>query len=122
MVLTRGQAEKLRQYDWPGNVRELKNVIERAVILSPGNVLRLDVSMPDVDLHLDEPSVSAQAGDIFLSEKEMRDFQKKNLVTALKQTNWRVSGPDGAAALLGVKSTTLADRIRTYGIRKPVRR
>ena len=122
MVLTRGQAEKLRQYDWPGNVRELKNVIERAVILSPGNVLRLDVSMPDVDLHLDEPSVSAQAGDIFLSEKEMRDFQKKNLVTALKQTNWRVSGPDGAAALLGVKPTTLADRIRTYGIRKPVRR
>ncbi len=122
MVLTRGQAEKLRQYDWPGNVRELKNVIERAVILSPGNVLRLDVSMPDVDLHLDEPSVSAQAADIFLSEKEMRDFQKKNLVTALKQTNWRVSGPDGAAALLGVKPTTLADRIRTYGIRKPVRR
>ena len=122
MVLTRGQAEKLRQYDWPGNVRELKNVIERAVILSPGNVLRLDVSMPDVDLHLDEPSVSAQAGDIFLSEKEMRDFQKKNLVTALKQTNWRVSGADGAAALLGVKPTTLADRIRTYGIRKPVRR
>ncbi len=122
MVLTRGQAEKLRQYDWPGNVRELKNVIERAVILSPGNVLRLDVSMPDVDLHLDEPSVAAQAGDIFLSEKEMRDFQKKNLVTALKQTNWRVSGPDGAAALLGVKPTTLADRIRTYGIRKPVRR
>ena len=122
MVLTRGQAEKLRQYDWPGNVRELKNVIERAVILSPGNVLRLDVSMPDVNLHLDEPSVVAQAEETILSEKEMRDFQKKNLVIALKQTNWRVSGPDGAAALLGVKSTTLADRIRTYGIKKPVRR
>ncbi len=122
MVLTRGQAEKLRQYDWPGNVRELKNVIERAVILSPGNVLRLDVSMPDVNLQLDEPSVAAQAEETILSEKEMRDFQKKNLVIALKQTNWRVSGPDGAAALLGVKSTTLADRIRTYGIKKPVRR
>ncbi len=121
MVLTRGQADRLRQYDWPGNVRELKNVIERAVILSPGNVLRLDVSMPDVDLRLDEPSVSAQAEETILSEKDMRDFQKKNLVTALKQTNWRVSGPDGAAALLGVKPTTLADRIRTYGIRKPVR-
>ncbi len=122
MVLTRGQAEKLRQYDWPGNVRELKNVIDRAVILSPGNVLRLDVSMPDVNLHLDEPSVVAQAEETILSEKEMRDFQKKNLVIALKQTNWRVSGPDGAAALLGVKSTTLADRIRTYGIKKPGRR
>jgi PAS domain S-box-containing protein len=121
MVLTRGQADRLRQYDWPGNVRELKNIIERAVILSPGNVLRLDVSMPDVDLRLDEPSVSVQAEETILSEKDMRDFQKKNLVTALKQTNWRVSGPDGAAALLGVKPTTLADRIRTYGIRKPVR-
>ncbi len=122
MVLTRSQAETLRQYDWPGNVRELKNVIERAVILSPGNVLRLDVSMPDVDLHLGEPSVSVQAWTTILSEKEMRDFQKKNLVIALKQTNWRVSGPDGAAALLGVKPTTLADRVRTYGIKKPVRR
>ncbi len=122
MVLTRSQAETLRQYDWPGNVRELKNVIERAVILSPGNVLRLDVSMPEVDLHLGERSTSAQAGTTILSEKEMRDFQKKNLVIALKKTNWRVSGPDGAAVLLGVKPTTLADRVRTYGIKKPVRR
>ncbi|MEE8426922.1 MAG: sigma 54-interacting transcriptional regulator, partial [Woeseiaceae bacterium] len=122
MILTRGQAEKLRRYDWPGNVRELKNVIERAVILSPGSVLRLDVSMPDVDVRPDGTSVSVQVGDIILSEKEMRDFQKKNLVQALKQTKWRVSGADGAAALLGVKPTTLADRIRTYGIRKPVRR
>ncbi|MCH7835185.1 MAG: sigma 54-interacting transcriptional regulator, partial [Proteobacteria bacterium] len=122
MILTRGQAEKLRRYDWPGNVRELKNIIERAVILSPGNVLRLDVSMPDVTVRADGTSVSVQAGETILSEKEMRDFQKKNLVQALKQTNWRVSGADGAAVLLGVKPTTLADRIRTYGIRKPVRR
>jgi PAS domain S-box-containing protein len=122
MVLTRSQAETLRQYDWPGNVRELKNVIERAVILSPGNVLRLDVSMPDVDMRLGVRSTSAQAGTTILSEKEMRDFQKKNLVIALKKTNWRVSGPDGAAVLLGVKPTTLADRVRTYGIKKPVRR
>lgn len=122
MILTRGQAEKLRRYDWPGNVRELKNVIERAVILSPGNVLRLDVSMPDVTVRPDGTSVSVQAGETIISEKEMRDFQKKNLVQALKQTNWRVSGADGAAVLLGVKPTTLADRIRTYGIRKPVRR
>jgi transcriptional regulator with GAF, ATPase, and Fis domain len=49
----------------------------------------------------------------------MREFQKKNLVAALEQANWKVSGPGGAADLLGVKSTTLTDRIRMFGIRKP---
>ncbi len=52
----------------------------------------------------------------------MRDFQRNNVIAALKQSNWRVSGPGGAADLLGVKPTTLADRIRTYGIRRPPRR
>ena len=49
----------------------------------------------------------------------MREFQKNNLITALELADWRVSGPGGAADLLGVKPTTLADRIKTYGIRKP---
>jgi transcriptional regulator with GAF, ATPase, and Fis domain len=49
----------------------------------------------------------------------MRDFQRKNLLEALKQTNWRVSGPNGAAEVLGVRPTTLADRIRTFGLKKP---
>jgi PAS domain S-box-containing protein len=122
LALTRGQANKLRRYDWPGNVRELKNVIERAVILSRGNVLRLEASLP-AEAGAGTP-LPVQANDdaTFLTEKEMRDFQKNNLVAALKQTNWRVSGPDGAAELLGVKPTTLADRIRTLGIRKPQRR
>jgi transcriptional regulator with GAF, ATPase, and Fis domain len=61
-----------------------------------------------------------QSGEI-LTEKEMREFQKKNLLEALKQTSWRVSGPNGAAELLGVRPTTLADRIRTFGLRKPSR-
>ena len=87
MTLTRGQANRLRRYDWPGNVRELKNVIERAVILSTGNVLRLDLSMPNLN------ASSAAAGDILspeparvLTEKEMRDLQRSNIVAALKQT------------------------------------
>ena len=49
----------------------------------------------------------------------MREYQKQNIVAALKEAAWRVSGPDGAAELLGVKPTTLADRIRTYGIKRP---
>ena len=119
MTLTQSQAEKLRRYDWPGNVRELKNVIERAVILSPGNVLRLDKSMPDPRPDEDVRDVSKQAADSVLSEDEMREFQKRNIIAALKQSNWRVSGAGGAAEILGVKPTTLADRIRTYGIQKP---
>ncbi|MDH3351230.1 MAG: sigma 54-interacting transcriptional regulator [Gammaproteobacteria bacterium] len=122
MTLTRAQATRLHNYHWPGNVRELKNVIERAVILSPGNVLRLDLSMP----HTEEPTTvstsdGAKQDDHFLTEKEMRELQKRNLIAALQQANWRVSGPDGAAELLGVKPTTLADRIRSFGLKRPAR-
>ena len=122
MTLTRGQANKLRRYKWPGNVRELKNVIERAVILSPGNVLRLEASLPEAVLDDAAPDDDGAPEPSFLTEAEMREFQKKNLVAALKESDWRVSGPGGAAELLGMKPTTLADRIRTWGIRKPSRR
>jgi len=119
MTLTRGQANKLRDYDWPGNVRELKNVIERAVILSPGNVLRLDASLPEVTADAPGTAGETPPDPGFLTEQEMREFHKKNTIAALEQANWRVSGPGGAADLLGIKPTTLADRIRVLGIRKP---
>lgn len=122
LVLTRTQAANLRTYEWPGNVRELKNVIERAVILSPGKVLRLDLSMPGLKFESDEIAETAARNNEVLTEKDMREFQRNNIVKALEQSNWKVSGSGGAAELLGVKSTTLADRIRTYKIRKPVRR
>lgn len=119
--LTKSQAEILRRYDWPGNIRELKNVIERAVILSPGNVLRLDKSMPDLKNEPEDvPAAPRQDGEV-LTEEEIRDLQRRNIVTALKQTGWRVSGAGGAAELLAVKPTTLADRIRAFGIEKPAR-
>jgi PAS domain S-box-containing protein len=122
MTLTRAQANYLHEYAWPGNVRELKNVIERAVILSPGNVLRLDLSMPNIAAAqvVAAPRKPQQGGRI-LTEKEMRERQKQNVIAALKQTNWRVSGRDGAAELLGIRPTTLADRIRAFGIKKPAR-
>ncbi len=122
MTLTRAHANMLREYEWPGNVRELKNVIERAVILSPGKVLRLDLSMSGVSaVAASWPAQNAQTRGHILTEKEMREYQKQNLATALKETNWRVSGPDGAAELLGVRPTTLADRIRTFGLKRPSR-
>ena len=119
--LTRSQVEAIREYDWPGNVRELKNVIERAVILSQGHVLRLDLSLPDKGAKAEGSGHSRgePAADHVLTEREMRALQKKNLVAALKQADWRVSGKGGAAELLGVRPTTLSDRIRSFGIKRP---
>jgi PAS domain S-box-containing protein len=122
LTLTRAQTANLRAYNWPGNVRELKNVIERAVILSTGKVLRLDLSMPGLVVDIDQVVDVAAENDEVLSEKEMRDFQKNNVIKALKQTNWKVSGVGGAAELLGIRPTTLADRVRTLNIKKSVRR
>lgn len=117
MQLTRSQAEMLLRYNWPGNVRELKNVIERAVILSPGKALRLDLSMSNPGADVPGSAVNDNADQV-LTEAEMREFQKNNLIAALRQADWKVSGHGGAAELLGVKPTTLADRIRTFGVKK----
>ena len=123
MTLTRNQADQIREYDWPGNVRELKNVIERAVILSKGNVLRLDLSMAGPDPMASDIVVGSSVpgdGEVF-TEVEMKSLQKKNMITALQQADWKVSGKAGAAELLGIKSTTLIDRMKSFGIKKPVR-
>ena len=123
LAFTRTQAEAMQHYDWPGNIRELKNVIERAVILSHGNALRIDLgsSMENAG-RLSPRETPDEGGSRILTEKEMRQLQKQNLVNALKKTGWRVSGKQGAAELLGVRPTTLADRIKSFGIRKPRRR
>jgi transcriptional regulator with GAF, ATPase, and Fis domain len=119
LALSRQQAALLKSYDWPGNIRELKNVIERAVILSRGKVLRLDLAMSDI------LGVSAAAAPAkspvdreILTEADLRDLERNNIVAALKLAEWRVSGPNGAARLLGVKPTTLADRMKKYKIER----
>lgn len=121
LKLTRQQVDVIRAYDWPGNVRELKNVIERAVILSHGDVLRLDLSLSAAELPLpaETADTAADSDDGILTESAMRELQKRNLIKALEKTNWRISGKQGAAELLGLRPTTLADRIKSFGIRKP---
>jgi transcriptional regulator with GAF, ATPase, and Fis domain len=64
-------------------------------------------------------AATRQAGDVVLTEKELKALQKRNLINALKQANWRVSGKAGAAELLGIRPTTLNDRLRAFGIKKP---
>jgi PAS domain S-box-containing protein len=120
LTLSKQQAALLKRYDWPGNIRELKNVIERAVILSRGKVLRLDLAMSDI---LNPPVASEpqtrESDARLLTEAELRALERKNTLLALELAEWRVSGPSGAAKLLGVKPTTLADRVKKLKLSKP---
>ncbi|MBN2416091.1 sigma 54-interacting transcriptional regulator [bacterium] len=100
-------ADRLGEYSWPGNIRELENVIERAVILSPGS--RLVVG--DWLLH-DAPS--AGTDEII----PMEEMEKAYITRVLERTGWRVSGERGAARLLGMKPTTLESRMKKLGIER----
>lgn len=119
--LTRLQLDQLSNYNWPGNIRELKNIIERAVILTKGQKLRLDLAMPD-HIHRDTPVNQPSAGSAeqtgLLTDADFREQEKMNMIAVLKSTNWRISGADGAAKLLGVKPSTLAYRMKVYRIDK----
>jgi transcriptional regulator with GAF, ATPase, and Fis domain len=112
----RQAGEVLRQHKWPGNIRELRNVIERAIILSKGE--RLELTLPSSKPTAIGSEPTDQANDDFLTDTEMREREKANLLNVLRLTKWRVSGDGGAAELLGLKPSTLAYRMRTFGIEK----
>jgi transcriptional regulator with GAF, ATPase, and Fis domain len=104
----------LERYDWPGNIRELQNVIERAVILSKGVRLRLDVALPHLAGALSESASPAdnRRDDVVLTDRECRDLERANVMRALERSEGRVYGRGGAADLLGLNPTTLASRLR----------
>jgi formate hydrogenlyase transcriptional activator len=115
--------DALVNYSWPGNVRELENLIERAVLLSPGKELRVplgELRSPSgaavaVMRSPDTASASVSAPVMTLEEAE-----RLHILRALRQTRWRIAGPKGAAILLGMKRTTLQARMRKLGIRRPI--
>jgi DNA-binding NtrC family response regulator len=122
--LTRAAIAKLQSYDWPGNIRELRNVIERAVILARGGALDFDLPMVGQPAPAARPGVPLDAtGNTtpprFLTEAELQRRERDNLVQVLEAANWKISGADGAAELLGVKPTTLLSRMDKWGIKKP---
>jgi len=109
----------LQAHDWPGNIRELRNVIERAVIMSKSERLRLDLAMGESQPTAIATDVSLSAETHLYTDAEMREREKANLLLALRQSNWRISGDGGAAELLGLKPSTLAYRMQGFGIEKP---
>jgi len=100
----------LVRYPWPGNIRELENLIERAVIVSPGPVLRV----PHSEL---KPPTETGGDSLTLSAAE-----RDHILKALEATNWVLAGPRGAAVRLGMKRTTLQSRMRKLGLFKGQRR
>jgi len=114
----------LTKYPWPGNIRELQNVIERAVILTTGPVLKVPsdglrppatlpapVSTPPLSLTMpvSKPNRNIRA--------VLDDAERQQILDALQQADWTVAGPNGAAELLGMKRSTLQSRMRKLGIR-----
>lgn len=119
--LSKANMLKLQGFNWPGNVRELQNIMERAVIISSSNKLNLNLPAEEPE---NEPSVhkSGNAG-IFtnpdvITENEIREQQRTNILSALRQCHGRIYGENGAARMLKVKPTTLAYRIKKMGISK----
>jgi transcriptional regulator with GAF, ATPase, and Fis domain len=95
--------QKLQRWSWPGNVRELENLVERSVILTRGSTLT--VSLPE------KTNGAIDAAEIIGNYEE-----QERIVGILRETKGRVSGPNGAALRLGVKRTTLLDRMKRLGI------
>ncbi len=95
----------LKAHDWPGNIRELQNFIERAVLFSPGSVLRLPL---DLKQTVKQSSESAS--------RTLADADREHILETLKQTDWLIGGQDGAANRLGLPRTTLIYKMRKLGI------
>jgi formate hydrogenlyase transcriptional activator len=112
----------LTRYPWPGNIRELQNVIERAVILTTGPVLTVrseDLRSPNHTAALAAVAAgngvpAAPAGNI---REVLEEAERQQILAALEKSNWIVAGPDGAAARLGLKRSTLQSRMQKLGIR-----
>jgi formate hydrogenlyase transcriptional activator len=110
--------DALCRYYWPGNIRELQNVIERAVIISTGPALSVDVA--DLKFskagHVVERADSPKSPTNGALHNVLEETERQQILKALKQSHWVVAGPNGAAAHLGMKRSTLQQRIRKLGI------
>ncbi len=113
--ITQTALTQLTSYDWPGNVRQLQNVIERRIILWQEGPLTFDLPASrttEISGEIAKPPTK----QVLLTREELKRRERDAIAAALKQTNGKVSGPGGAAELLGMKPTTLASRISALGL------
>jgi formate hydrogenlyase transcriptional activator len=109
--------DALSRYHWPGNIRELQNVIERAVIISPGPALSVDVSdlkFPNAGPPVEKPASPKSTNGAL--HDVLEETERQQILKALKESNWVVAGANGAAAQLGMKRSTLQLRMHKLGI------
>ncbi len=100
--------QQLEEYDWPGNIRELENIIERAIIVSSGKSLQIGNWLGKDRLAIEQENF------VTLAEKEI-----EYITAVLKKVNWKISGPNSAAEILGMRPTTLRSRMEKLGIQRP---
>lgn len=116
--LTEKDIEVLQNYTFPGNVRDLQNIIERAVIMnnSRGNDFSLSELFDNAPVQKREKSAEKHFDDLVKSYDELKELERNNVLKALKATNYRVYGANGAAELLKIKPTTLISKIKAMKI------
>ena len=117
LKLKQSHVQTLQSHDWPGNVRELQNVIERAIITSRSGVLRFDLpQMTGRDRQDTGISAGRKKGQQILKDEEVKRLERENMLAALEQTRWKISGTGSTAELLGLSPSTLRSRLKAMGI------
>ncbi|MGH6635810.1 MAG: helix-turn-helix domain-containing protein [Gammaproteobacteria bacterium] len=108
--LSEKSMQRLQAYRWPGNIRELENVIERAIILADGPVIEIDPEML--------PGSTAPAIDPVYppSDASLEAVERQHILRVLEETKWVIEGPNGAAKILNLHSSTLRYRMKVLGI------
>jgi formate hydrogenlyase transcriptional activator len=119
-----GTMRRLVEYSWPGNVRELQNVIERGVILSPGNLLVLDREFSLAGDEVRAATAVEVLGPIISSAScvagaSLRDAERRHIEAALAATNWIIEGEKGAAKILDIHPNTLRSRMKKLDLQRP---
>jgi DNA-binding NtrC family response regulator len=115
--ITQAALTQLSSYDWPANVRQLQNVIERSIILWQAGPLTFDLPVVRTTEYPGEmPRLPTK--QTLLTREKLKRQERDAIVAALKETNGKVSGPGGAAELLGMKPTTLSSRISALGLNR----